>query len=158
MRAQLYNSARTRHPRELAANEALLRARVAKLWQTRCCATQSCRWPTRSKTRCHYYEATFLREIPKIYADLEKRTGPIPRAQLFAHGPMDWRRPRRQPTSPRKRCNTLSRQSDVALRHYPTEVHYLGGELSLSARLVRCRPEMEALAQRSPTPASIDVG
>jgi phosphoenolpyruvate carboxylase len=38
----------------------------------------------------------------------------------------------------------------VALRHYLTEVHYLGGELSLSARLVTVSPEMQALAQRSP--------
>jgi phosphoenolpyruvate carboxylase len=44
----------------------------------------------------------------------------------------------------------LRRQSEVALRHYLTEVHYLGGELSLSARLVRVSPEMQALAQRSP--------
>jgi len=44
----------------------------------------------------------------------------------------------------------LSRQAEVALRHYLTEVHYLGGELSLSARLVQVSAEMEALAQRSP--------
>jgi phosphoenolpyruvate carboxylase len=44
----------------------------------------------------------------------------------------------------------LRRQSDVALRHYLTEVHYLGGELSLSARLVRGVARDAALAQRSP--------
>lgn len=44
----------------------------------------------------------------------------------------------------------LGRQAEVALRHYLTEVHYLGGELSLSARLVQVSAEMEALAQRSP--------
>jgi phosphoenolpyruvate carboxylase len=38
----------------------------------------------------------------------------------------------------------------VALRHYLTEVHYLGSELSLSAMLVPFGPEMLALAERSP--------
>jgi phosphoenolpyruvate carboxylase len=46
--------------------------------------------------------------------------------------------------------HALRRQADVALRHYLTEVHYLGGELSLSTRLVDCLPEMQALAERSP--------
>jgi len=44
----------------------------------------------------------------------------------------------------------LRRQSEVALRHYLTEVHYLGGELSLSAMLVDFPAEMQALAARSP--------
>jgi phosphoenolpyruvate carboxylase len=46
--------------------------------------------------------------------------------------------------------HALTRQSDVALRHYLTEVHFLGGELSLSAMLVPFGPEMLALAERSP--------
>ena len=44
----------------------------------------------------------------------------------------------------------LKRQAEVALRHYLTEVHYLGGELSMSARLVGVTPEMQALAEHSP--------
>ena len=44
----------------------------------------------------------------------------------------------------------LERQSEVALRHYLTEVHNLGRELSLSANLVQVSPEMLALAERSP--------
>jgi phosphoenolpyruvate carboxylase len=44
----------------------------------------------------------------------------------------------------------LRRQAEVALRHYLTEVHYLGGELSISAMLADCTPEMQALAERSP--------
>jgi phosphoenolpyruvate carboxylase len=38
-------------PRELAANEAQLRARVMQLWQPGCCAFPSSPWPTRSRTR-----------------------------------------------------------------------------------------------------------
>ena len=44
----------------------------------------------------------------------------------------------------------LQRQADVALRHYLTEVHLLGGELSVSAILTTCTAEMKALAARSP--------
>ena len=44
----------------------------------------------------------------------------------------------------------LRRQADVALRHYLTEVHYLGGELSLSAMLIDVSPAMQALAESSP--------
>jgi phosphoenolpyruvate carboxylase len=46
--------------------------------------------------------------------------------------------------------HALRRQADMALRHYLTEVHYLGGELSLSAMLVDFPPGMQALAQSSP--------
>ena len=66
---------------------------------------------------------------------------------------MDRRRPRRQPQC--HRADTLElalrRQAEVALRHHLTEVHNLGGELSLSSQqLVQVTPEMRALAERSP--------
>ncbi len=44
----------------------------------------------------------------------------------------------------------LRRQSEVALRHYLTQVHALGAELSLSDGLVDVTPEMMALADSSP--------
>src|SRR5205085_2134455 len=44
----------------------------------------------------------------------------------------------------------LRRQSEVALRHFLTEVHFLGQELSQSALLVAVTPQMRALADRSP--------
>jgi phosphoenolpyruvate carboxylase len=44
----------------------------------------------------------------------------------------------------------LRRQSEVALRHYLTELHYLGSELSMSAMLIDITPDMQALAERSP--------
>ena len=44
----------------------------------------------------------------------------------------------------------LLRQAEVALRFFLTEVHYLGGELSISARLTEVTPQMLALAERSP--------
>jgi phosphoenolpyruvate carboxylase len=44
----------------------------------------------------------------------------------------------------------LKRQAEMILRHYLTEVHYLGTELSLSALLVGFPKTMQALANRSP--------
>jgi len=44
----------------------------------------------------------------------------------------------------------VQRQSEVALRHYLTEIHWLGGELSTSAMLVGVPPALQALADSSP--------
>lgn len=152
VRAQLYNSAKDAlTPRELAANEALLRARVAQLWQTRLLRYSKLTVADEIENALSYYEATFLREIPKIYADLENELGQYPVHSFLRMG--QWiggdRDGNPNVTAPTLRY-ALSRQAEVALRHYLTEVHYLGGELSLSARLVQVSAEMEALAQRSP--------
>ena len=46
--------------------------------------------------------------------------------------------------------HALSRQAEVALRFYLTEVHELGSELSMSGTLAPVSPEMAALAAASP--------
>ena len=152
VRAQLYNSAKDAlTPRELAANEALLRARVAQLWQTRLLRYSKLTVADEIENALSYYEATFLREIPKIYADLENELGQYPVHSFLRMG--QWIGGDRD-GNPNVTAQTLQyalgRQAEVALRHYLTEVHYLGGELSLSARLVQVSAEMEALALRSP--------
>ena len=151
-RAQLYNSAKDAlTPRELAANEAQLRARVAQLWQTRLLRYSKLTVADEIENALSYYEATFLGEIPKIYAELEQALGgervhSFLRMGQWIGGDRDG--------NPNVTADTLqlalSRQASVALRHYLTEVHLLGGELSLSARLVDVAPEMMALAERSP--------
>ncbi len=108
VRAQLYNSAKDAlTPRELAANEALLRARVAQLWQTRLLRYSKLTVADEIENALSYYEATFLREIPKIYADLEAELGQYPVRSFLRMGQMDWRRPRRQPQ--RHRANAAIR-------------------------------------------------
>ncbi len=152
VRAQLYNSAKDAlTPRELAANEALLRARVAQLWQTRLLRYSKLTVADEIENALSYYEATFLREIPRIYADLERELGQYPVHSFLRMG--QWIGGDRD-GNPNVTAQTLQyalrSQADMALRHYLTEVHFLGGELSLSARLVAVSPEMQALAQRSP--------
>ncbi len=138
-------------PRELAANEVQIRARVMQLWQTRLLRFTKLTVADEIENALSYYESTFLREIPKIYSDLERELGQYPVASFLRMG--QWIGGDRD-GNPNVSAQTLEyalrRQSEVALRHYLTEVHFLGGELSLSAMLVDVTPEMQALAERSP--------
>ena len=151
-RAQLYNAARDAlTPRALAANEAQLRARVAQLWQTRLLRYSKLTVSDEIENALSYYEATFLREIPKIYADLERDLGQQNVHSFLRMG--QWiggDRDGNPNVSAATLVQALQRQSEVALRHYLTEVHQLGGELSLSAHLVEVTPEMQQLAESSP--------
>ena len=138
-------------PRELAANESQIRARVLQLWQTRLLRFTKLTVADEIENALSYYEATFLREIPKIYADLERELGQHPVASFLRMG--QWIGGDRD-GNPNVGAPTLEyalrRQCEVALRHYLTEIHFLGAELSLSALLVAVTPEMGELAARSP--------
>jgi phosphoenolpyruvate carboxylase len=138
-------------PRELAANEAHIRARVLQLWQTRLLRFTKLTVADEIETALSYYEATFLREIPKLYAQLEHELGNHPVASFLRMG--QWIGGDRD-GNPNVSAQTLEyalrRQSEVALRHYLTELFWLGSELSLSAMLVEMSPAMQALADASP--------
>ncbi len=138
-------------PKELAANEQRIRARVMQLWQTRLLRFSKLTVADEIENSLSYYESTFLREIPKIYASLEDALGNHPVAPFLRMG--QWIGGDRD-GNPNVNAHTLShalkRQAEVALRHYLTEVHYLGSELSLSAMLVDFPVSMQALAERSP--------
>jgi len=140
-------------PRELADNEEQIRTRVTQLWQTRLLRFTKLTVADEIENALSYYEATFLREIPRVYADLEKALGREDIASFFRMG--QWIGGDRD-GNPNVTAETLDyalrRQCELALRHYLTEVHYLGGELSLSAALVDVTPEMQALAEASPAP------
>ena len=153
MRAELYNSAKDAlTPRELARVEAQLRARVAQLWQTRLLRHSKLTVADEIENALSYYEATFLNEIPKIYAQLEQELGQkLPAHSFLRMGQWIGGDRDGNPFVTAESLElALSRQADVALRHYLREVHYLGGELSLSAGLVQVTPEMLALAESSP--------
>ena len=138
-------------PKELAVNEAQMRARVMQLWQTRLLRFTKLTVADEIENALSYYESTFLREIPKLYAELEAHLGNYPVHSFLRMG--QWIGGDRD-GNPNVSADTLEyalrRQAEVALRHYLTEVHYLGAELSISAMLVNCSPEMQALANSSP--------
>ncbi|MGF6526204.1 phosphoenolpyruvate carboxylase [Variovorax sp. PvP013] len=138
-------------PRDYADNEEQIRIRVTQLWQTRLLRFSKLTVIDEVENALSYYEATFLREIPRVYAELERELGhkdiaPFLRMGQWIGGDRDG--------NPNVTAETLDyalrRQCELALRHYLTEVHYLGGELSLSATLVDVSVEMQALAERSP--------
>lgn len=138
-------------PRELAANETQLRARVMQLWQTRLLRYSKLTVADEVENALSYYESTFLREIPKIYANLERELGMQPVHSFLRMGQWIGGDRDGNPNVTAETLNyALGRQADVALRHYLTEVHLLGAELSMSAMLVDFSPEMRALAESSP--------
>jgi len=138
-------------PKELAANEQQMRARVLQLWQTRLLRFTKLTVADEIENALSYYESTFLREIPKLYAELEASLEGQPVASFLRMG--QWiggDRDGNPNVSAQTLEHALVRQCDVALRHYLTEVHYLGSELSLSAMLVPLGAKMLALAAQSP--------
>ena len=138
-------------PKALAANEQQLRARISQLWQTRLLRYAKLTVLDEIDNALSYYEATFLREIPKLYANLERDLGQKDLHSFLRMG--QWIGGDRD-GNPNVNADTLNyalrRQAEVALRHYLTEVHFLGGELSMSARLIDISPAMQVLADSSP--------
>ena len=137
--------------RQLAQVDALVRARVLQLWQTRLLRFTKLTVADEIENAMGYYESTFLAEIPKLYADLENELGGQPIASFFRMG--QWMGGDRD-GNPNVNADTLDlamkRQCEVVLRHYLTEVHWLGSELSTSAMLVGVPKTLQALANSSP--------
>jgi phosphoenolpyruvate carboxylase len=137
--------------RDRADNEAQLRARVTQLWQTRMLRTAKLTVADEIENALSYYQATFLRQIPRLYRDLERalsghEVAPFLRMGHWIGGDRDGNPSVGAPTLQL----ALARQSEVALRFYLSEVHELGAELSISQSLAPVTPAMLALAERSP--------
>jgi phosphoenolpyruvate carboxylase len=137
--------------RERDDNEALLRARVTQLWQTRMLRYSKLTVADEIENALSYYHATFLQQIPHLYRDVERALPGHPVATFFRMG--NWIGGDRD-GNPNVSAETLrialARQSETALRFYLTEVHELGAELSISGTLTTVSPELRALADRSP--------
>jgi phosphoenolpyruvate carboxylase len=138
-------------PKELSANELQLRARVMQLWQTRLLRYSKLTVMDEIENSLSYYESTFLREIPKLYAELEQSLGDQPVHSFLRMG--QWIGGDRD-GNPNVSAQTLQyalrRQAEMVLRFYLTEVHFLGAELSMSSILVPLSDAMQALAEKSP--------
>ena len=137
--------------RERRDNEALMRARITQLWQTRMLRYTKLTVADEIENALSYYQSTFLRQIPRLYREIEEQLAghPVPsflRMGQWIGGDRDG--------NPNVTADTLrmalARQSEVALRFYLTEAHALGGELSISQMLAGVTPAMQALADASP--------
>lgn len=137
--------------KELKFNEELIRARVLQLWHTRLLRFTKLTVADEIENALSYYETTFLREIPKIYAQIEDSLDGHSVANFFKMG--QWIGGDRD-GNPNVSSGTLEyavkRQAEMVLRHYLTEIHYLGKELSVSALLLKFPKKMQELAAASP--------
>jgi len=150
--AELVGQRDTLHTeRELRDNETLMRARITQLWQTRMLRYSKLTVADEIENALSYYHATFLRQIPKLYAELEEA---LPGHEFKSFLRMGHWIGGDRDGNPNVTAVTLrhamKRQGEVALRHYLTELHELGAELSISARLASISPELQLLAERSP--------
>ncbi len=127
-----------------------LRARVTQLWQTRLLRYTKLTVADEIENALSYYEATFLREIPKLYADVEDRVGKVDEAFFRMGNWIGGDRDGNPNVTAATLNHALKRQAEVVLRFYLTEVHHLGAELSVSLMLVGTSTEMQALTDRSP--------
>jgi phosphoenolpyruvate carboxylase len=137
--------------RELRDNELALRARITQLWQTRMLRYSKLTVADEIENALSYYHATFLRQIPKLYGEMEEALPGHELSNFLRMG--NWiggDRDGNPNVSAATLRHALSRQSETALRHYLTELHELGAELSISLRLNAISPELQGLAERSP--------
>jgi phosphoenolpyruvate carboxylase len=141
---------------ELAANEAALRRAILTLWQTNLLRRTRLQVADEVNNGLAYYDYTFLKELPRFYADLERElagwgmgTAPLPsflRMGSWIGGDRDG--------NPFVNAavleDALRLQSSKALGYYLSELRLLGAELSLDSRLVDVSPSLAELAARSP--------
>ncbi|MFL6642854.1 MAG: phosphoenolpyruvate carboxylase [Paraburkholderia fungorum] len=141
--------------RERAHNEAMLRARVTSLWQTRMLRDSRLSVADEIENALSYYRATFLEEIPALYADIEEaltehgidaRLPPFFQMGSWIGGDRDG-----NPNVTAETLeNAITRQAAVIFEHYMEQVHKLGAELSVSNLLAGASDELKALAAASP--------
>ena len=142
--------------RELERNATMLRTRITQLWQTRLLRYRKLTVRDEIENALSYYRTTFLREIPRLYAEVEHHLGEAA-PSFFRMG--NWIGGDRD-GNPNVDGETLDvamrRQCETALDYYLGELHHLGAELSVSEMLVGCSPDLTAsgriLEGRQPTP------
>jgi phosphoenolpyruvate carboxylase len=135
---------------ELLENELALRARVTQLWQTRMIRYSRLSVDDEIENALSYYHRTFLTEVPRLYSRLSRFTNNEALPALFRMG--NWIGGDRD-GNPNVVASTLeksvTRHSETVLRHYLTQVHHLGAELSVSALLTGASKELRQLAKAS---------
>lgn len=140
-----------RTQRDRDENESLIRARVTQIWQTRMLRNTKLTVGDEIENALSYYRSTFLRQIPRLYREIESALPGHEIGTFFRMG--NWiggDRDGNPFVTAETLAMALARQSETALRFYLTEVHELGAELSMSATLTGVTPQMAVLANASP--------
>ena len=143
-------------PDDLDDNEETLHRFVLILWQTRMLRTTKLTVRDEIKNGLEFYRYTFLSEIPKIYANMEKqlearfdkniRIPPLLRVGSWIGGDRDG-----NPfVTHDVMLDAVQQHSSLAFEHYLGETHLLGTRLSLTDRLVEVSDELRKLSDESP--------
>jgi phosphoenolpyruvate carboxylase len=143
-------------PEELADNEEALRRFVLILWDTRMLRYSKLKVQDEIKNGLTFYGHTFLREIPQLYANLEKQLEkqygkPFDVASFLRVG--SWiggDRDGNPFVTAEVMSDAAKRHSAVALEFYLAETNLLGTRLSLSSRLVDVSEDLKKFAEQSP--------
>ncbi|MET3117462.1 phosphoenolpyruvate carboxylase [Undibacterium sp. GrIS 1.8] len=145
-------------PEESDANDEALNRAVLTLWQTRMLRTSKLSVLDEVENGLSFYDATFLRELPSLYAGLEDLLS----SKEDSHTPVDlpsfmkmgsWiggDRDGNPFVTASVLEQTLSMQATRALKFYLDELHTLGSQLSMATLLVNVSADLLDLAQRSP--------
>ncbi len=142
---------------ELEDSEERLRRAILTLWRTSMLRQTRLKVLDEVANGLSYYDYTFFNELPRIYGALEdalaSETSPGKDADLASFLRVgSWiggDRDGNPFVTADVLHETMRLQSARALRHYLDELHELGGELSLSASLVRVSAALGELAGRS---------
>lgn len=144
-------------PYELKDIEEKISRAILVLWQTN--MLRQTRLSVRDEVvnGLSYYDYTFFRELPQLYADLEDdltsldggkkaRVSSFLKVGSWIGGDRDG-----NPfVTADVVSETLRMHSEHALHHYLEELHKLGSELSMSSLLVEMSPSLLELAAQSP--------
>ena len=145
-------------PEEADANQAALRRAVLTLWQTRMLRSAQLSVIDEVTNGLSYFETTFLRELPRLYANLEDRLGAADAAPgtpelgvfLRVGSWIGGDRDGNPFVTATVLDEAMAMQSALALRYYLDELHSLGSQLSISQSFVTASDALLKLAEASP--------
>ena len=145
-------------PEEAAAFEEQLRRSILTVWQTNLLRQSKLIVRDEVENGLSYYDYTFFRQLPRFYAALEDRldtldpdgAGEAIKSFLRIGSWIGGDRDGNSFVTADVLRQTLRMQSTRAFAFYLDELHELGGELSLSSRVVSVSNALKALAENSP--------
>ncbi|MDE2115557.1 MAG: phosphoenolpyruvate carboxylase [Hyphomicrobiales bacterium] len=145
-------------PEEWQTIQEALRREVLTLWQTSLLRFTKLSVLDEVANGLAYYDYTFLRELPAVYAGIEDQMEAISPELLKQEVPAflimgSWiggDRDGNPFVTANVLKNALKMQSSRIFAYYLDELHQLGSELSMGTRVISVTPELEQLAQVSP--------